>query len=118
MKTRLFIWTPATLRSAQNNNANPACEVATQRQVWTGTQLGCPCCRFGKWTLEQCYVEECVEAHTNVDVIVDIEQLKTMLDARIPRVLAGESVKKMIKAGLSVWPDGNPDGPQPWKVSA
>lgn len=62
-------------------------------------------------------MEECVEAHTNVDIIVDIDQLKTMLDARIPRVLAGQSVKKMTKAGLNVWPDGNPDGPQPWKVS-
>eukprot|EP00892_Ulva_mutabilis_P005351 jgi/Ulvmu1/3188/UM015_0229.1 len=72
--------------------------------------------KFGKWTLEQCHVEECVEAHTNVDVIVDLDQLKTMLDARIPRVLSGESVKKMIKAGLTVWPDANPDGPQPWKV--
>lgn len=62
-------------------------------------------------------MEECVEAHTNVDIIVDIDQLKSMLDARIPQVLAGVSVKKMTKAGLNVWPDADPAGSQPWKVA-
>jgi hypothetical protein len=69
-------------------------------------------CRFGHWTSDECQLEECVEAHTNVDIVVDVGQLKAMLDARLPRVFMGESVAKL----KSVWPDRYPDGPQPWKV--
>jgi hypothetical protein len=42
---------------------------------------------------QECWTEECVEAHTNVDVIVDLEALKALLDSRVPLVLSGASVK-------------------------
>lgn len=53
-----------------------------------------------------------MEAHTNVDIIVDLDELKQMLDARLPRVFAGESVSSL----ASVWPDTDPHGPQPWRI--
>lgn len=42
---------------------------------------------------QECWTEECVEAHTNVDVIVDLEAVKELLDSRLPLVFAGASVK-------------------------
>ena len=35
-----------------------------------------------------------MEAHTNVDVIVDLEALKGLLDSRLPLVFRGASVKE------------------------
>ncbi len=35
--------------------------------------------------------EDCVEAHTNVDVVVDLVAFKALLDSRLPLVFAGAS---------------------------
>lgn len=53
-----------------------------------------------------------MEAHTHVDIIVDLDELKQMLDARLPQVFAGASVSSL----ASVWPDTKPNGPQPWRI--
>lgn len=45
-----------------------------------------------------------------MDIIVDIPQLKTMLDARLPLVLRGAPLSET----ESVWPSADPAGPQPW----
>ncbi len=47
-------------------------------------------CRFGNWTNQECWTEECVEAHTNVDVIVDVEAVRALLRSRLPLVFAGK----------------------------
>lgn len=57
--------------------------------------------RFGNWTSEQCSTEDCVEAHTNVDVIVDLDEFRALLDSRLPLVWGGSSVHD---AALP-WPD-------------
>lgn len=49
--------------------------------------------RVGHWPAGQCGTEECVEAHTNVDVIVNIEEFKALLDDRLPYVWAGAKVE-------------------------
>ena len=38
--------------------------------------------------------EDCVEAHTNVDVVVNIEELRALLVSRLPLVFAGATVKQ------------------------
>lgn len=48
--------------------------------------------------------EECVEAHTNVDVVVDLAQLRALLQSRLPLVFAGASVE----AAALPWPEGVP----------
>ena len=48
--------------------------------------------RFGDWEGLACNTEECVEAHTNVDVVVDVPQLRALLADRLPLVAAGHSV--------------------------
>lgn len=48
--------------------------------------------KVGHWPSGQCGTEECVEAHTNVDVIVDIQQFKALLDDRLPFVWNGSTV--------------------------
>ena len=40
--------------------------------------------------LEQ--TEDCVEAHTNVDVVVNLGELQALLDSRLPLVFAGAGV--------------------------
>lgn len=45
--------------------------------------------------------EDCVEAHTNVDVIVDLDEFRALLDSRLPLVWRGSSVHD---AALP-WPD-------------
>lgn len=50
--------------------------------------------RFGSWTKEQCATEDCVEAHTNVDVIVNLEEFRELLANRLPLVFAGASVEE------------------------
>lgn len=45
--------------------------------------------------------EDCVEAHTNVDVIVNVNELRNLLQDRLPHVWAGKSVAE---AAIS-WPD-------------
>lgn len=54
-----------------------------------------------------------MEAHTNVDIIVDVKQLRAMLDTRLPRVLAGASVPEL----ASVWPSSDPTQAQPWNTA-
>jgi hypothetical protein len=49
--------------------------------------------RFGTWNKTDCQIEECVEASTYVDVVVDLDALKTLLDTRLPLVFNGTSVK-------------------------
>lgn len=58
--------------------------------------------RFGDWAELQCDSEECVEAHTNVDVVVDIGELRALLADRLPLVFAGWSVQ----AAAVPWPIG------------
>ena len=36
--------------------------------------------------------EDCVEAHTNVDVVVNLDELRSLLESRLPLVFAGASV--------------------------
>ncbi|PNW72188.1 hypothetical protein CHLRE_16g678600v5 [Chlamydomonas reinhardtii] len=57
--------------------------------------------KVGHWPAGQCGTEECVEAHTNVDVIVDLAEFKALLDDRLPHVWAGEGVQQ---ASIP-WPD-------------
>lgn len=51
--------------------------------------------RFGgdAWAGARCDTEECTEAHTRVDIVVDLEELGALLDAALPRVFAGEPVR-------------------------
>ena len=37
--------------------------------------------------------EECVEAHTNVDVVVNLKELRLLLQDRLPLVYEGVSVE-------------------------
>lgn len=48
--------------------------------------------RFGNWTGKQCDTEECVEAHTRVDVRVDVRAVRALLDDRLRVIRAGASV--------------------------
>ena len=48
--------------------------------------------RFGDWTHPQCETEDCIEAHTNVDVLVDVAQIRALLASRLPLVFAGLNV--------------------------
>eukprot|EP00877_Chromochloris_zofingiensis_P011468 jgi/Chrzof1/6575/Cz19g01180.t1 len=50
--------------------------------------------RFANWTNEECWMEDCVEAHTNVDVVVDLVAFKALLDSRLSLVFAGVSVEE------------------------
>lgn len=48
--------------------------------------------RFLNWTQQECSVEECVEAATKVDVVVDLEAFKALLDSRLPLVFNGTHI--------------------------
>uniref|UniRef100_A0A1D1ZZ55 Glycosyltransferase 61 catalytic domain-containing protein n=1 Tax=Auxenochlorella protothecoides TaxID=3075 RepID=A0A1D1ZZ55_AUXPR len=50
--------------------------------------------RFGNWTTEMCDTEECVEAHTTVDVVVDVEAVRQLLTDRLALIQAGASVEE------------------------
>ena len=50
--------------------------------------------------------EDCVEAHTNVDVVVNLGELRALLDSRLPLVFAGASVQD---AALP-WPECGSEG--------
>lgn len=60
----------------------------------------------------ECFLQsgECVEAQTNVDVIVDLEQFKQLLDSRLPLVFQGASVEEAELA----WPGRGTDIPSPF----
>ena len=45
-----------------------------------------------------------MEAHTNVDVVVDLAQLRALLQSRLPLVFAGASVE----AAALPWPEVSP----------
>ena len=51
--------------------------------------------RFGgeEWAGVKCDTEECVEAHTNIDVIVDIVAVRALLVSRLPLVWNGTAVE-------------------------
>ncbi|CAL5223424.1 g5938 [Coccomyxa viridis] len=49
--------------------------------------------RFADWTSQQCATEDCVEAHTNVDVVVNVAELRALLVSCLPRVFEGASVE-------------------------
>eukprot|EP01025_Chloroclados_australasicus_P042517 TRINITY_DN4522_c0_g1_i2.p2 TRINITY_DN4522_c0_g1~~TRINITY_DN4522_c0_g1_i2.p2 ORF type:complete len:202 (+),score=14.77 TRINITY_DN4522_c0_g1_i2:264-869(+) len=66
--------------------------------------------KFGAWTDAQCKVEECVEAHTNVDVIVDIPQIKRLLDKVVTKVFEGTPVKELAVQ----WPPYDELAAKPW----
>lgn len=44
--------------------------------------------------------EDCVEAHTNVDIVVNLDELRALLRSRLPLVYNSASVK----AALAPWP--------------
>ncbi|EIE21972.1 hypothetical protein COCSUDRAFT_66769 [Coccomyxa subellipsoidea C-169] len=48
--------------------------------------------RFGDWEPLQCSTEDCVEAHTNVDVVVNLDEFRALLESRLPLVYGGASV--------------------------
>ncbi|KAL3161243.1 hypothetical protein ABBQ38_009607 [Trebouxia sp. C0009 RCD-2024] len=52
--------------------------------------------RFGDWTSQQCATEDCVEAHTNVDVVVNVNEFRALLRDRLPHVWAGKSVAEAV----------------------
>jgi len=41
----------------------------------------------------QCDTDECTEAHTNVDIVVDLAELRALLKHRLPYVWAGSAVE-------------------------
>lgn len=45
--------------------------------------------------------EDCVEAHTNVDVIVDLAEFRALLESRLPLVWA----KTPVREAALPWPD-------------
>ncbi|CAL8471513.1 g11055 [Coccomyxa elongata] len=50
--------------------------------------------RFGDWESLQCSTEDCVEAHTNVDVVVNLDEFRALLESRLPLVFGGASVEE------------------------
>uniref|UniRef100_A0A7S3QL56 Glycosyltransferase 61 catalytic domain-containing protein n=1 Tax=Dunaliella tertiolecta TaxID=3047 RepID=A0A7S3QL56_DUNTE len=48
--------------------------------------------KVAHWPASQCGTEECVEAHTRVDLYVDIPQVKQLLESRLPYVWANTPV--------------------------
>lgn len=61
--------------------------------------------RFGNWTSKQCDSEECVEAHTRVDVRVDVPTVVELLRDRLQVIRSGASVAQ---AALP-WPERHPE---------
>lgn len=56
------------------------------------TSCGVFACRFSNWTKTECLTEDCTEASTRVDIVVDLVAFKALLDSRLPLVFAGKSV--------------------------
>jgi len=50
--------------------------------------------KVGHWPASQCGTEECVEAHTRVDVIIDVPAVRDLLRDRLPLVWAGTPIGK------------------------
>ena len=50
--------------------------------------------RVGHWWAWECGTEECVEAHTRVDIKVNISEFKSLLDSRLPFIWNGTPVAK------------------------
>ncbi|KAJ9523194.1 hypothetical protein QJQ45_023985 [Haematococcus lacustris] len=54
--------------------------------------------KVAHWPASQCGTEECVEAHTRVDVLVDLDEVglgvRALLDSRLPLVWAGKAVRE------------------------
>ena len=48
--------------------------------------------RFGgeEWSGEKCDTNECSEVHTNVDLIVDVDAVRTVISEQLPLVLQGK----------------------------
>ncbi|WIA28051.1 hypothetical protein OEZ86_010636 [Tetradesmus obliquus] len=57
--------------------------------------------RFANWSKSECLTEDCTEAATRVDIVVDLAAFKALLDSRLPLVFAGKSVQQ---AALP-WPE-------------
>lgn len=49
--------------------------------------------RFGSWNKAQCLTEDCIEGHTNVDIVINLDELGALLAGRLPLVFSGASVK-------------------------
>ena len=47
-----------------------------------------------KRSLAWAQTEDCVEAHTNVDVVVNLDEVRALLESRLPLVFAGASVEE------------------------
>ncbi len=55
---------------------------------------------FSSWNATDCVIHECVEAHTAVDVVVDVEALRELIAGRLRLIREGASV---VEARLP-WP--------------
>ena len=64
-------------------------------------------CRFANWTVDECWSEECVEAHTNVDITVDLVPVRDLLESCLSLVFAGVSVEE----AEIPWPASGTAGP-------
>lgn len=50
--------------------------------------------QFGGWNTSQCQEPACVEAHTMVDVVVDVQALQRLIAGRLELIRAGASVAR------------------------
>ncbi|GMH43593.1 hypothetical protein BSKO_11515 [Bryopsis sp. KO-2023] len=48
--------------------------------------------RFEGWSASDCTTDECVEAHTQVDVAVNLMSFRKLLEEKLPSIFAGASV--------------------------
>jgi hypothetical protein len=50
--------------------------------------------RFELWDKDSChYAEDCVEAQTDTDIVLDLNAIKALLDSRMPLLWDGKSVR-------------------------
>lgn len=49
---------------------------------------------FSSWTAAQCVTNECVEAHTLVDVVVDVAALRRLMAGRLELIRGGAPVER------------------------
>eukprot|EP00955_Chlamydomonas_euryale_P105541 365646-Chlamydomonas_euryale.AAC.4 len=51
--------------------------------------------RYKDWYPEECHARECLQPQGSADLVVDVAAVVAMLDAKLPRVRAGESVEAL-----------------------
>ena len=76
---------------SQAGSIQSACMQQTKHPILhSGNALNCNCVHACRCCFLQ--TEDCVEAHTNVDVVVNVNELRALLKDRLPHVWAGKSV--------------------------